>query len=56
VKYVDEFVLLAKEGTVLQGVIDGRIEIGRCCGRNWGHENLQATIPGHIMVDQPFDA
>jgi len=32
VKYVDEFVLLAKEGTVLQGVIDRRIEIGGCCG------------------------
>jgi len=32
VKYADEFVLLAKEETVLQGVIDRRIEIERCCG------------------------
>jgi hypothetical protein len=31
VKFADEFVLLAKEETVLQGVIDRRIEIGRCC-------------------------
>jgi hypothetical protein len=29
VKYADHFVLLAKEGTVLQGMIDRLIEIGR---------------------------
>jgi hypothetical protein len=31
-KYADCLVLLAKEETVLQGVIDRLIEIGRCCG------------------------
>jgi hypothetical protein len=32
VKYAEDIVLLAKEETVLQGMIDRRIEIGRCCG------------------------
>ena len=31
VKYAEDIVLLAKEETVLQGMIDRRIEIGRCC-------------------------
>jgi hypothetical protein len=30
VKYADDLVLMAKEGTVLQGMIDRIIEIGRC--------------------------
>ena len=30
VKYVDDLVLMAKEETVLQGMIDKLIEIGRC--------------------------
>jgi len=30
VKYADEFVLLAKEESVLQDMIDKLIEIGRC--------------------------
>jgi len=30
VKYTDELVLMAKEETVLQGIIDKLIEIGRC--------------------------
>jgi hypothetical protein len=29
VKYADDFVLLATEETVLQGMVDGLIEIGR---------------------------
>ena len=32
VKYADEIVPLAKEETVLQGMIDKVIKIGRCCG------------------------
>jgi hypothetical protein len=58
VKYADEFVLLAKEETVLRGVIDRRIEIGRCCGTkmNVGRTEVMGIsrqpIPGHIMVDQ----
>ena len=32
VKYSDEFVIMAKEETMLQGMIDKIIEIGRCCG------------------------
>ena len=32
VKYTDELVLMAKEETVLQGIIDKLIEIGRCYG------------------------
>jgi len=32
VKYADELVLMAKEETVLQGMIDKLIEIGSCYG------------------------
>jgi hypothetical protein len=32
VKYADDFVLLAKEGTVLQGMIDTLVETGRRYG------------------------
>ena len=41
-KYADDLVLLAKEETVLQGVIDRLIDIGRCCGieRNVGEKKL----------------
>ena len=31
-KYSDDLVLLAKEGTELQGMIESLIEIGRCYG------------------------
>ena len=31
-KHADDVVLLAKEETVLQDMIDGLIEIERCCG------------------------
>jgi len=33
VKHADELVLQAKEGKVLQDMIDKLIEIGGCCGR-----------------------
>jgi hypothetical protein len=32
VKYADDLMPLTKEETVLQGMIDGLIEIGRCYG------------------------
>jgi hypothetical protein len=32
VRYADDLVLLAREETVLQGVVDRLIEIGRCYG------------------------
>jgi hypothetical protein len=32
VKYEDDLLLMAKEETVLQGIIDKLIEIGRCFG------------------------
>jgi len=32
VRYADDLVLLAKEEKVLQGLIDGLIEIGMCYG------------------------
>jgi hypothetical protein len=32
VKYADDLVLLVKEQTVLQCIIDTLTEIGRCCG------------------------
>ena len=32
VKYAGDLVILAKEETVLQGMTDRRIEIGRCYG------------------------
>jgi len=39
VKYADELTLLTKEETLLHGVIDRRIEIGRCCGMEMNLEN-----------------
>jgi hypothetical protein len=32
VKYADDLVPLGKEETLLQGMTDRQIEIGRCCG------------------------
>jgi hypothetical protein len=32
VKYADELVLLAKEETLLKGMTDRLIKVGRCCG------------------------
>jgi len=40
VKYADDRVLLAREETVLQGMIDKLIEIGRCYGMEM---NVQKT-------------
>jgi hypothetical protein len=41
VKYVDGFVLLAKEETVLQGMIDRLIEIERCYGMEMNVEIIK---------------
>jgi hypothetical protein len=48
VEYADDLVLLAKEETVLQGMIDRLIEIGRRCAMEMNvekgkNENLKAT-------------
>ena len=50
VKYADDLVLIAKEETVLQGMTDKVIEIGRCSGmevnvkKNKSNENFKTTI------------
>jgi hypothetical protein len=48
-KYVGDLVLLAEEETVLQGIFDSLVEIGRCCGMEENVEKtvvmLKATIP-----------
>ena len=41
VKYADDFVLMAKEETVLQGMIDKLIEIGRCYGMEMNVEKTK---------------
>ena len=43
VKYADEFVLIAKEETVLQGVIDKLIETGRYNGMEMNVEKTKVT-------------
>jgi hypothetical protein len=58
VKYADDLVLMAKEETVLQGIIDRRIEIGRCCGMEMNVEKTKVMrisrqpTPVTITVDQ----
>jgi len=41
VKYADDFVLMTKEETVLQGMIDKLIEIGRCDGMEINVEKIK---------------
>jgi hypothetical protein len=41
VKYADDLVLLAKEETVLQGMVDRLIEIGRRCGMEMNVEETK---------------
>ena len=58
VKYADNLVLMAKEETVLQGMIDKITEIGRCYGMEMNVENTKLMrisrqpSPGTIMIDQ----
>ena len=58
VKYEDGLVLMAKEETVLQGMIEKLIETGSCYGmemnveKNKRNENFKATIPSN-NYDRP---
>jgi len=58
VKYADELVLMAKEETMLQDVIDKLIEIGRCYGMEMNVEKTKvlriSRQPSQvtIMIDQ----
>ena len=53
VKYADDLLLMAKEETVLQGMIDKLIETGRYYGmemnveKNKSNENFKTTIPSN---------
>jgi len=57
-KYADDLVLMAKEETVLQGMIDKLIEIGSCYGmemnveKNKSNENFKTAIPSN-NYDRP---
>jgi hypothetical protein len=58
VKYVDDVVLLAKEETVLQGVIGTLVEVRRRCGMENNVEKTKMMsismqrFPVQIMIDQ----
>jgi len=58
VKYADYLVLMAKEETVLQGMIDKLIAIGRCYGIEMNVEKTKVMrisrqpSPVTIMIDQ----
>ena len=58
VKYADDLVLMAKEETVLQGMIDKLTEIGRCYGMEMNVEKTKVMrisrqpSPVTIMMDQ----
>ena len=57
-KYADDLVQLAKEETVLQGMIDKLIEIGSCYGMEMNVEKTKVVrisrqpSPVTIMIDQ----
>jgi hypothetical protein len=58
VKYADDLVLMTKEETVLQGMIDKLIEIGRCYGMEMNVEKTKVMrisrqpTPVTIKIDQ----
>ena len=58
VKYADELVIMAKEETVLQGMIDKLTEIGRCYGMEMNVEKKKVMrisrqpSPVTIMIEQ----
>jgi len=58
VKYADDLVLMAKEETVLQGMFDKLIEIGRCYGMEMNVEKTKVMrisrqqFPVTIMIEQ----
>ena len=41
VRYADDLILMTKEETVLQGMIDKLIEIGKCCGMEMNVEKTK---------------
>ena len=49
-KYADDLVLMAKEETVLQGMIDKLTEIGRCYGMEM---NVEKTKVMRIQDNHP---
>ena len=57
-KYADELVLMAKEETVLQDMINKLIEIGRCYGMEMNVERIEVMrisrqpSPVTIMIEQ----
>jgi hypothetical protein len=57
-QYADDLVLMAKEETVLQGMINKLIEIGRCYGMEMNVEKTKVmrisrqSSPVTIMIDQ----
>ena len=57
-KHADGLVLIVKEDTVLQGMVDKLIEIGRCYGMEMSVEKtkviriLRQSSPVTIMTDQ----
>ena len=57
-KYADDLVLLAKEGKVLQEMIDKLIEIGGCYGLEMNVEKTKVKrisrqpFPAKNMIDQ----
>jgi len=61
VKYADDLVLTAREETVLQGMIDKLIEIGRCYGMDMNVEKTKVMrisrqpSPVAIMIDQKLE-
>ena len=58
VKYADDVVLLAKEETVLRGMIERLIEAGRCYGMEMNVEKTKVlrisreSPPVQIMINQ----
>jgi len=58
VKYADDLVLMAKEETVLQGMIDKLIDIGSCYGMEMNVEKTKVMrisrqpSPVTIIIDQ----
>jgi hypothetical protein len=58
VKYADDLVLMAKEETMLQGMIDRPIEIGTCYGMEMNVEKTKVMrisrqpTPVTIKIDQ----
>jgi hypothetical protein len=55
VKYADDLVLLAKEGKVLQDMIDKIIEIGRCYGMEINVEKTKVMRIKATIASKSYD-